>query len=68
MTDFEIYATAGKVRRVAALKADVKARDSRGALRLLEDECSRRGLDPAAHVIRGWDQRGGWLEHGGTTR
>ena len=67
MTDFEIRSSRGKVRTVARVKAKVSPGDSRGALRVLEDECDRRRLRIDEHTIRGWDQRTGWIDHGGTT-
>ncbi len=65
MTTWQIHTTAGKRYKVAELQDQAKPGDSRAAVRLLEDECDRRGLNPDQHVIRGWDQRRGWIEHGG---
>ncbi len=66
MPTYEIRTGTGKRYTVATVKADLKAGDSRAALRLLEDECDRRGLNPHTHVIREWSQRSGWIDHGGT--
>lgn len=66
MTIFEIRTTDGKIRTRARIDADIKPGDTRLALRLLEDECSKRGWKVTEHAIRGHDSQRGWITHGGT--
>jgi hypothetical protein len=65
MTQFKIFNASAKRYPVVTFEAAAKADDALAVGRLLEDECLRRDLDPALHMIRGWHPRLGWIETGG---